>query len=72
MQYIEIVKDITPPIPYVDLMQLRNHDNMEADIFENIMHIQTHRRTRALQRLTVALPKCTLNLATLRHNISRW
>ena len=67
MQYIEIVKDITPPLPHVDLMQLRNHDDMEADIFENIMHIQTHRRTRALQRLTVALPKCTLSVATLRH-----
>lgn len=35
----------------LDLKRLRNHNDVELDFFNNITHVQNHRRLRALKRL---------------------
>lgn len=48
---LSVVVDTFPDQPnFVDLRALKDKD-MEADFFENIGHIQTHKRSRALRRL---------------------
>lgn len=48
---LSVVVDTFPDQPnFVDLLALKDKD-LEADFFENIGHIQTHKRSRALRRL---------------------
>lgn len=48
---LSVVVDTFPDQPnFVDLRALKDKD-LEADFFENIGHIQTHKRSRALRRL---------------------
>jgi U3 small nucleolar RNA-associated protein 20 len=42
------------PVRYVHLLPL-THVNPDLDFFENILHIQMHRRRKALQRLRITL-----------------
>ena len=42
---------ITHPDLHADLLPLRNATDPEADIFNNLTHVQVHRRARALLRL---------------------
>ncbi|XP_060070430.1 small subunit processome component 20 homolog [Ylistrum balloti] len=48
---LSVLVDTFPDQPnFVDLHALKDKD-LEADFFENIRHIQTHKRSRALRRL---------------------
>ncbi|VDM37787.1 unnamed protein product [Toxocara canis] len=44
------------------LAQLRNVDEIDLDFFENISHIQVHRRQRALRRLTDSLEAAEIKI----------
>ena len=46
----QLVKAYPTHPRFSDLVSLSHHE-MEADFFENVKHIQLHRRTRAFRRL---------------------
>ena len=54
------------PFFHADLLSLL-HEDPEQDFFENITHVQTHRRVRAIMKLRLALAKSsgTVKLADL-------
>jgi U3 small nucleolar RNA-associated protein 20 len=50
-----------------DLKRLRNHVDVELDFFNNITHVQNHRRLRALKRLKSFQEEQSFRLSTINN-----
>lgn len=42
-------------VPFLDIASLINEQDPELDFFQNVTHVQLHRRARALRRVSAAL-----------------
>lgn len=54
------------PAQYADMAQLLDKDP-ELDFFNNMAHLQLHRRQRALNRLTRVSPSCSVHFLLVHH-----
>lgn len=48
-----------------DLKRLRNYNDVEIDFFNNIIHVQNHRRLRALKRFKLIHDEKPFRLTTI-------
>lgn len=53
-----------PSWPLFSELRVLTHKDAEVDFFENVHHIQLHRRTKALRRLATACREGTFSLQT--------
>nr|CCA23343.1 U3 small nucleolar RNAassociated protein putative [Albugo laibachii Nc14] len=58
-----------PFVPGEDLSKLRNPNDTEVDIYNNLVHIQVHRRRKALQHLTLLLSSQEFMSSTIQNFI---
>ena len=56
-----------PGAAHADLAPLTSDGDAETDLFLNLVHVQVHRRARALNRLAAAVRSGDLGEATVRH-----
>lgn len=59
----QLVKMYSDHFKFSDLVPL-SHAEMEADFFENVKHIQLHRRTRAFRKLAAVCSQGTISQAS--------
>jgi U3 small nucleolar RNA-associated protein 20 len=64
-EYIQLLAHLVKTFPehhaFRDLAKLRDDEDVEVDFFDNITHIQMHRRARAMKRLVDQLRSHTLS-----------
>ncbi len=73
-EHVALLRAITVSFPavYADLALLTSED-AEVDFFNNIAHLQLHRRGRALIRLSkVCLPLLHATAQQMSHLMTRW
>ncbi|GIL61502.1 hypothetical protein Vafri_15933, partial [Volvox africanus] len=56
-EHLSLLRALAVALPrrFADLAHLLSHDDIETDFFNNVAHLQVHRRTRALTKLTKML-----------------
>lgn len=63
-EFISVLSQLVRSYPshprFVDMVSLC-HDDPEADFYENVKHVQLHRRTRAFRKLAVVCREGTLS-----------
>eukprot|EP01052_Picozoa_sp_SAG31_P004852 SAG31_NODE_206_length_20335_cov_17.910160_5_plen_921_part_00 len=66
-EYVKLLRSVVLLMPkrYPDMILLTDKENPETDIFNNIVHIQLHRRVRALGRLRSVLQTGSFSAATI-------
>ena len=65
-EYISVLSQLVKAFP---TMAALSHNEPEADFFENVKHIQLHRRTRAFRKLAGLCAEGTLTQACIMNFI---